>query len=560
MSLHLSFRAIAGLFAAFVLVSVSVLSPNAAGAQSSGQAMVMVDAAANRHPISPYIYGVALGDESALKALNSPDNRIGGDSYSTYNWKVNTYNNGQDWFYESSPSSFWPQAEVSMKPGERVDSIIAWGNAAGATTLVTVPINGWVAKVVDPNKSLWSFSVAKYGPQQKTDSPGRPDAGNGVRPDGALIVNNDPNDAEMPESIDMMRGWIEHLKSKWGTAAQGGVKFYILDNEPAIWQETHRDTHPLGAESKELLYDIIGYANMIKSEDPDAQIVAPEEFGWEGYFDSGADKQYRAAHGWPADSPDRTARGGMDNLPWLLMKLHEHDVQFGKRLLDYFTVHYYPSGADGGSDASPDVQLLRNRSTRSLWDPNYVDEGWIKKPVELIPRMKQWVARYYPGTKIGITEYNFGAENSIGGATAEADALGIFGREGLDLATRWMTPDPSSPTFNSMRMYRNYDGKDSAFGDESVSDTVADPDNLSSFAAVRHSDGAMTVMVINKNLNASPIVSVSISHFAAGRNAQVWQLTSANKIARLPDLFVSSGLIQTTVPAQSVTLFVVPHD
>ena len=58
----------------------------------------------------------------------------------------------------------------------------------------------------------------------------------------------------------------------------------------------------------------------------------------------------------------------------------------------------------------------------------------------LIPRMKNWVATYYPGTKIGITEYNWGAEGHINGATAQADILGIFGREGLDLATRWTTP------------------------------------------------------------------------------------------------------------------------
>ena len=41
---------------------------------------------------------------------------------------------------------------------------------------------------------------------------------------------------------------------------------------------------------------------------------------------------------------------------------------------------------------------------------------------------------YYPGTPIGITEYNWGAEDHINGATAQADILGIFGREGLDMA------------------------------------------------------------------------------------------------------------------------------
>ena len=86
------------------------------------------------------------------------------------------------------------------------------------------------------------------------------------------------------------------------------------------------------------------------------------------------------------------------------------------------------------------MQLRRNRSTRSLWDPNYVDETWINDRVQLIPRLKNWVDTYYPGTTIGITEYNWGAENHINGATAQADIFGIFGREGLDMAARWTTP------------------------------------------------------------------------------------------------------------------------
>ena len=66
-----------------------------------------------------------------------------------------------------------------------------------------------------------------------------------------------------------------------------------------------------------------------------------------------------------------------------------------------------------------------------FWDTNYVDPSWINNVIMLIPRMKSWVATNYPGTKIGITEYNWGAEPSINGATAQADILGIFGREGL---------------------------------------------------------------------------------------------------------------------------------
>jgi hypothetical protein len=105
--------------------------------------------------------------------------------------------------------------------------------------------------------------------------------------------------------------------------------------------------------------------------------------------------------------------------------------------IDVFTVHYYAQeGNVGSSDASRATALLRNRCTRALWDTNYGDESWINARIHLIPRMKGWVASNYPGLKIGITEYNWGADNNINGAVAQADVLGIFGREGLDLAGR----------------------------------------------------------------------------------------------------------------------------
>ena len=94
---------------------------------------------------------------------------------------------------------------------------------------------------------------------------------------------------------------------------------------------------------------------------------------------------------------------------------------------------------------------------------------------------------YYPGTPIGITEYNWGAEAHINGATTQADILGIFGREGLDMAARWTTPDATTPTYKAMKMYRNYDGNKSTFGDTSVSAAVPNPDNVSAFAAQRSS-------------------------------------------------------------------------
>jgi len=205
------------------------------------------------------------------------------------------------------------------------------------------------------------------------------------------------------------------------------------------------------------------------------------------------------------------------------------------------------------------MQLTRNKSTRSLWDPTYVDPTWINDTVKLIPRLRSWADTYYwPGTPIGITEYNWGAESHINGATTQADILGIFGREGLDLAARWTTPDATTPTYKAIKMYRNYDGNKSAFGDTSVSAGGTNPDNIAVFAAQRASDNALTVMVISKYLSGTTPVTIALNNFNAGTTAQVYQLTSANAISHLADLSVAGSSVSFTAPAQSITLLVLP--
>jgi hypothetical protein len=512
--------------------------------------LITIDAGAGRHLISPLIYGVAFASKEQLLALNVPLNRSGGNAVTRYNWKLNAANHANDYFFESI-------GETSAVPGESADSFVAASKAGGAQPMLTVPMLGWVAKLGPAREKLAGFSVKKYGPQQKTDQH-MPDAGNGLKPDGKTnVTGTDPNDANLPATPDFQRGWVEHLISKWGKAGGGGVGWYFLDNEPSLWQSTHRDAHPKGATMDEMLADTLAYAAMVKSADPTAQVLGPEEWGWPGFFYSGADQQYRGTHNYQGQ-PDRDAHGGQEFIPWLLASVRAHDRKTGKRLLDYLTVHLYPQGGDGGDDVSPPIEQLRSRSTRALWDPNYQDESWIKDKIMLIPRLKQWVQTYYPGTKIGVTEYNWGAEGSMSGATAQADIWGIFGREGLDLATRWTTPALSSLTFKAMQMYRNYDGHKATFGSISVSDRVPDPDTLASFAALRQSDGALTVMVINKALSGPTPVALSLSRFNAGGTAQAWQLMGGGAITRLPDAALTGSRLTAALPAQSVTLYVIP--
>jgi fibronectin type 3 domain-containing protein len=519
-------------------------------------ATVGVDAAANVHAIDPNIYGTAFASTAQLSDLNLPLNRNGGNASDTYSYQQDATNHGSDWYFESISSG--------SGNGQGMDSWISATQAGGAQPSITLNLFDWAAKHAN-SSTLGSFPVSVYGPQQAAD-PFNSNLGNGVHTNGTNITGNDPSIAYVANSPSFEQVWIQHLISTFGTSQNGGVKYYTLGNEPALWNSTHRDIHPAGETNTELLNDIINYASTVKSLDPGAKILGPEEWGWTGYFIDGADA---AASNWGA------TYGGLNVQQWLLQQLHQYDTAHGTRLLDYFTLHFYPQGGQFSDDVSTNMELLRNRSTRSLWDPNYVDESWIASTginggkVNLINLMKSWVNTYYPATKIGITEYNWGAEGNMNGATTQADIWGIFGREGLDLANRWTTPATGSPTYLAMKMYRNYDGSGSAFGNSSVSASVGNPDQVDAFASIRSSDGALTIMVINKNLfdsanpSARTSITVNLSNFASTGTAQEWQLAAINpsnqnnaSITHLSDVVFSGNSFTVTVPMESVSLFV----
>ncbi len=538
----------------------SVADSSAVGITVTGSSAITitVDAARNRHPISPFIYGVAFATSAQLAELNATLNRSGGNAETRYNWELNAHNRGGDWYFESIGDS-------PATAGAAADKHVSDSRNGGAEPLLTVPMIGWTPRLGNNRGKLASYSIAKYGPQTGNDASWMPDAGNGVGTNTTartswLITTNSPNDANFLTNSAFQREWIRHLTNRWGLSTNGGVRYYCMDNEHTLWHSTHRDVHPVGTTMQEIRDKLFDYGEMVKSVDPGALLVGPEEWGWPGYLYSGYDWQWAGDHrDWnSAHFLDRATNGGWDYLPWLLDQARQRESQTGQRLLDVFSVHIYPQGGESGDDTSTSTQLLRNRSTRSLWDTNYVDESWINNKVMLLPRLKGWVASYYPGTKIGITEYNWGAEDHINGATAQADILGIFGREGLDYATRWTTPAASTPTFKAMKMFRNYDGNKSSFGDTSVAASGPNPDSVSTFASLRSSDSALTVLVINKLLTSAATATITLTNFLSRGTAQVWQLTSANAISRLSDVSFTGNSFSNSLPAQSVTLFVLP--
>ena len=516
-----------------------------------------VDANANRHPISPYVYGLnEWSDNGLMQIMQIPVIRWGGDDATSYNWQNSVKNNTGDnpWCYENynvSPDFFsFHEANLS----------------AGTASLGTISLMDWSPKAAGE----CSFSVAKYGVQKAT-SPDNPDCGNGILASTGAQIQNDPNDAYIPVTQTFAQQLVQQTVTSYGPGNAGGVRFWSMDNEPEWWLANHADIYPQAATYDDMLARNLKWAQAVKAMDSNALVTGPVPGGWSGMLFSSADMH----SGWNTapyqywDNPtDQQAHGGIAWIPYYLQQMSQASTQAGYRLLDYLDVHAYIAPGNLSSSAGDStMETLRTTSTRAFWDPNYiVPDGGIYNATgaqvapQLIPQMQQWVNQNYPGTNTAITEYSWGGLDSITGAIAQADILGIFGAYGLGLGTLWGAPGPTDPGAFAFKIFLNYDGNGSQFGGTGVSATSGNPDMLSIFAAQR-ADSALTILVLNKTTgNISD--NISLANFTAAGTAQVWQYSQANLagIARQsPDLNVSGNSLTATFPAYSITLLVIPE-
>jgi hypothetical protein len=526
------------------------------GADPAPAAMVgiNVDLGAPGQTISPLIYGIATKNPDGVAGLGATSDRWGGNPSSRYNWVVgNACNAADDWEFRNQTCGV--QAKDSAS-----DNFVARNQALSMTSLITVPALGWVAGSTD--NSQRSLNVPKVG-------------GPAINPGGA-IAGYDPTANRALTSVQSLPRkpggfvfqpapasrvvyqdeWVNHLVSRFGTAGQGGVRFYEIDNEPMLWSSTQRDVHPAQMSYDSLASVFAQYSDAIKAVDPAAQVLGPESWGWTEYqysaLDQGSDDY--------ATHADRLSHGDLALLPWFLKTTAARDQQRGSRSLDVLTVHFYPQATGVYGDTStPAVDALRLRSTRALWDPSYLDESWIKEPVALLPTLRKWVAQYYPNTPIGITEYNFGGGNSPSAALAEAEALGIFGSEGVALANYWPSPKPASPTWFAFRMFRNFDGAGAAFGTTSIPTSSTNRGLVSAFAA--RAGATVSVLLINKQLATDQDVTVRLGARSSAGSVQRYQYSGQDPAAIVhePDLSIpGGGTLSLRLPAGSITVLQVP--
>jgi hypothetical protein len=196
----------------------------------------------------------------------------------------------------------------------------------------------------------------------------------------------------------------------------------------------------------------------------------------------------------------------------------------------------------------------RLRSLKELYDPTWVSESWIAdgstQVVQLIPRMRAWRDTSCPEMKLVLAEYKWGRDNTLSGALAQAEALAIFGREGLDMALRWVAPQSGSLAEKAFRLYRDYDGAGAQVSGDSVRATSSDVDGVGSYA-VRAANGKLFVLLFNKDTVARD-VTITVAGGVLG-NVDLWRLDAAG-LAAAGTLTSAPAGFAATLPARTATL------
>lgn len=508
------------------------------GDPGPGDVTFTIRADTDRHPINPRIYGTNQPHDLDTLQRGMGLIRQGGNRMTAYNWENNASNAGTDYMNQNDGYLESILEVDGSIPGEVVRAPTQEALDAGADMLVTIPICGYVAADKDgggdvnqsPNYLGTRFHqtiAAKGAPF--TD---KPDLG-----DGKVYQ-------------DEFAAW---LKGKFPDAFAGGEAriLFSMDNEPDLWNSTHPRIHPENVGYVELATKNRDFARAIKAVAPNALVTGMVSYGFAGYLSLQA-------------APDKMG----DAIDYYLEQMKMAEQAEGKRLVDVLDLHWYSEVyASGqritGEDTSADSVAARVQAPRSLWDPTYKESSWIANdvlqgPIKLIPWLKDKIAAHYPGTGIGFTEYNYGGGGHISGAIAQADVLGIFGREGVALAAYWSLGGPSTFIDAAFRAFTSYDDDGARFGDTSIQALTSDPEKTSIYASVDEAEPGRTVLVaINKT--AAPLsAAVTLAAYADVQSVEVWQLGGADpKLVSVPGpALVDTNAFQLPLPAYSVSVVV----
>lgn len=518
---------------AFLLAAtVSMPTTNSVSAVESYDMNVTVDMTSIGKSISPYIYGInQYGHQEDYPNLNVSAVRQGGNRMIAYNWENNASNAGADWKHVSDNN-----LSSSDRPADCAQVLSAEGQKYGFDyKLTTLQLCGYVAADM-----AGVVSEAETAPSARW---------NKVELVKGAVFADTP---DLTDNTVYMDEFVNYLITNLGDSTTStGIQAYSLDNEPALWNSTHPRLHPEPVTITELMDKSVTMATAVKKLDPNAEIYGPALFGYTAY-DHLADED---------DSDEWETIQAANNYHWYLDcyldQMKQASDKAGVRLLDVLDIHYYSESAKNGAED-------RVQSVRTLYEKDFAEKSWIgewcQENIPILPTIQASIDKYYPGTKLAVTEYNFGGENDPSGTIAQAEALGCYADHGVYFAALW---GGSGYILSGLNLYTNYDGKGGSFGDTLLPTVTEDVSKASAYASVNADDDSIvTVMVTNKDASASENAIITLDGAEKNyKSAAVYAVYGDSYDIRLLDVAdVTDNTINVTLPSYSAAMVVITEE
>lgn len=524
-------RYIAPLLIAFILC--------ASVATASVSVTYNINTDVNRTPISKYVYGTNSTGNSNYTIVRSGGNRL-----TAYNWENNWSNAGSDYYYENDQ-----EMSSSSIPGYAITNDFRDLCVANhQDSIVTLQMAGYVSVPPKIKINLATQAAPSIYFNQVVFAKGAP-------------FCSPPGSPNTSDGVVYMDEFVNFLVSKYGHGGDpNGVKFYDMDNEPDLWSSTHPEVHPNDTNCAEYKDKSVAISLAAKNVDPNAQMLGPVSYGFEGYL------TFQDACDWKAP----LSTGYSWFLDYYLDKMDANSVVAGKRLLDALDVHWYPEAQDtpnftDGNRITNDIRTTamynaRMQAPRTLWDTSYVgangENSWINEwdssYLPIIPRLQKSINTYYPDTNLTITEYAYGGETHWSGGIATADVLGIFGKYGVYLASYW---GDGNYVDAAVKIYTNYDNNKSTFGDTEVYSADSNKVESSIYASVFNGYTCeMHLIVINKDINNPITGTFNITSPQTFISGNVWKFdnNSPNITATTAISSITNNSFTYTIPATTV--------
>jgi mannan endo-1,4-beta-mannosidase len=514
--------------------TVSVMFMTAQFSATAFNTSITINTSQNNQTISPYIYGT---NQNLAGNENFSAFRQGGNRMTGYNWENNASNAGADWQHSSDnfiPSNMGIPNSQANVPGIAITAFIDSCRKKSQFSLTTFQMAGYVAR-----DKLGTVDTSQAAPSSRWRE---------VVPKKPSAFSTTPDTADNAVYMDELMNFLD---TRYETASDNWLGGICLDNEPALWVSTHPRIHVAQPTCQELLEKSVALSSAIKNVNQKPLIFGPVTYGFGEMFD------FQGAPDWNAVKGGRTWF-----VDWYLDKMNSASQTAGKRLLDVFDFHWYPEAlgnnericfaTNPSNRANAEARL---QAPRTLWDPHYLEDSWIAQWnsgfLPIIPKVKSSIAAYYPGTKLSISEYNYGGENHISGGIAMADVLGIFGKYGVDFGFYWQCENTTAFTSAAFKLYRNYNGSNGLFGTVSVNATTSDSVRSSAYASLSSAtNNELHLVLLNKNYDSTMNATITITSPETYVSVRIWSFDSSSAAIkeRLPAPVIAGNAFTCAIP------------